>query len=240
MKTKLVLIGIGVIAHGTICAQTPQVIRVKGGTEGVKAIPLSERYRYDQFREGKVLYQNGTAAAAQLNYNVLLGEMQFISPNGDTLTLMDDPIVRLIGINGPTSQQDLFMYDPAKGYMEIVADNNGLRLGVKQGLKTVKNEKRGGYDQSSGASAITNYQYNATGNTSIAKLDTKGDLLLIKDKTYFIIDQNNRSYPVNKASVLKVFSKHREQVTAYLENEAIDFRQENDLKKLLKFCSELL
>ncbi|GAB3495950.1 hypothetical protein GCM10027341_14020 [Spirosoma knui] len=239
MKTKLLLISIGIMAHGTNWAQTSPVIRIKGGAEGVKAIPFADRYRYDQFREGKVVYQNGTAAAARLNYHILLGEMQFINPNGDTLALVDDPVVRLIGINGPTAQQDLFVYDRLKGYIEVVADDNGYKLGMKQGIKTVKNEKRGGYDQSSGVSAITNYQFSVSSNASIAKLDAKGDLLLIKDKTYFLIDPNGRSYPINRASLLKVFNKHRQQVAAYLDNEAINFREEADLKKMLHYCSGL-
>lgn len=239
MKTIGFIIVVGVIVGGNVLAQAPTVIRVKGGIGREKSVPFSERYRYDQFREGKVLFQNGAAASAKFNYNILLGEMQFIDPKGDTLALADEPVVRMVGVDGLSLRQDLFMFDQAKGYLEVIADYRAARLAVKQGLKTVKNEKRTGYDQSSGASAITTYQYHAAGNASIAKLDAKGDLLLIKDKSYFIIDQNNRFHPANRASILKVFAKHRDQINAYLANEAIDFNKEDDLKKLLTYCSDL-
>lgn len=245
MKTILPIIGIGLLTCGTALAQTPSVIRVKGGAGGEKSVPVADRYRYDQFYAGKVLFQNGTSAVARFNYNVLLGEMQFIDSRGDTLALANEPIVRMVGVDNPgtsaqPSRQDVFWYDPKAGYLEIITDYDVAKLAVKQGLKTVKKERRGGYEQSSGASAITTYQFYSGGNTSISKLDSKGDLLLIKDKTYFIIDQNNRFYPATKASVLKLFGKHREQVTTYLTTETIDFNQEKDLQKLLNYCSELM
>jgi hypothetical protein len=235
MKILLTLIGIGMVIQYETQGQATDVIRVKGGLNAEKTIPIADRYRYDQFRDGKVLFMNGTSAAARFNYNSLLGEMQFIDARGDTLAVADDPIVRLVGV-GP----DLFLYDPAKGYLEAIADYGIVKLGVKRYIKMAKNEKQGGYDQSSGVSAITNYQFYSSGNTSVNKLAAKGDLVLIKDKSYYIIDQNNRFYPINRANLLKVFGKHREQVSAYLTNESIDFKREDDLRKLLKYCSELL
>ena len=235
MKTIGLIISMGIVTYGNLLAQAPDVIRVKGGIGKEKSIPFNERYRYEQFHDGKVLFQNGSAAGAKLNYNILLGEMQFIDAKGDTLALANEPAVRLVGVG-----QDLFMFDQAKGYLEVIADYSAAKLAVKQGLKTTKVERKSAYDQSSGASAITNYQFHSAGNASIAKLDTKGDLLLIKDRSYFFIDQNNRFHPANKASLLKVFAKHRDQINTYLASEATDFSKEDDLKKILKYCSELV
>ncbi|RIV17387.1 hypothetical protein DYU11_32375 [Fibrisoma montanum] len=211
------------------------VLRLKSGSAGEKSIPFADRYRYDQFRDGKILYQTGASANARFNYNIVLGEMQFIDQRGDTLAVASEPVVRMVGV-GP----DVFWFDRSLGYLEVIEDDNPVKLALKQGLKTVRSEKRGGYGQSSGTSAITNYQFYSSGNTSVRALDAKGDLLLIKDKTYYLIDQNGRAVPVNKASILNVFRKQREAVKTYLESEPIDFKQEADLKKLLKYCSNLL
>lgn len=181
-----------------------------------------------------MLYLNGTSAGARLNYNVLLSEMQFIDARGDTMALANESLLRMISIG-----DDVFFYDPLKGYLEIVANYSGVKLATKQGLKVVKREKEGGYNQSSGASAVTTYQFYSSGSASVSKLGSKGDLLLIKDRTYFIIDQNSRAYPANKSSLLKIFSKNRAEVTAYLTRETVNFRLENDLKNLLRYCSEL-
>jgi len=249
MKTTLFILTIGLAAHGSIVAQSPDVIRIKGGAGGEKAVPIAGRYRYDQFRAGQILYVNGATATARLNYNILLGEMQFISSRGDTLALADEVTLRLISISSPalagtppdrSASEDVFVYDQKKGYLELIGDYNGIKLAAKQGLRMAKSEKQGGYGQSTGSSAITTYQFYAPGSTSVSQLDGQGDLLLIKDKNYYLIDQNSRSYLINKASLLKVYGKHREQVTTYLDNESVDFRRQKDLEKLLKYCSELL
>ena len=243
MKIVLFALGIGFAMPLTLLAQSSDVIRIKGGSGGEKAVPFPVRYRYDQFRTGKVIYGNGTMATARFNYNVLLGEMQFINARGDTLALANEPVVRQVDLDettpAGTSRQAVFLYDPKKGYLEVLADYTTLKLVVKQGLKMARNEKMGGYDQSSGTAATTTYQSYSPGNTSVSKLDWKGDLVVIKGRDYFIIDRNDRSYPLNKASLLKVFAKHRQQVLAYLDTESVNFKQEDDLKKLLNYCSEL-
>lgn len=234
MKTILFAVGIGFAAQLSAFAQSTEVIRVKGGVGGEKAVPFSGRYRYDQFRSGKVLYVNGTTATARFNYNILLGEMQFITAQGDTLALDVEPVVRMVGVGDA-----VFLYDPKKGYLEIIADYSTVKLLMKQGLKMARSEKMGGYEQSSGTGSITTYQFYSSGNASVSKLDGRGDLVLLKGRDYFIGDRNNRYYPINRANVLKVFGKHREQVTAFLTSESIDFNRESDLKKLLSYCSEL-
>ena len=233
MKALLFTLLLGGLTHAGL-AQS-DVLRLKGGAAGEKSIPFAERYRYGQFRDGKILYQNGASANARFNYNIVLGEMQFIDQRGDTLAVASEPVVRMVGVGS-----DVFWFDRSQGFMELVGEETPVKLAVKHGLKTVKSERKGGYGQSSGTSAITNYQFYSSGNTSVRALDIKGDVLLSKDKSFFLIDQNGRAWPANRASVLKVFSKQRDTLKTYLDRESIDFKQQDDMKKLLKYCSNLL
>ncbi|WP_155296310.1 hypothetical protein [Spirosoma rigui] len=230
MKTMLFLLAVACSGY----AQVPDVIRIKGGEGDEKAVPFASRYRYDQFREGKVLYLNGTTGEARLNYNIVLSEMQFIDARGDTMALANESLLRMVTVG-----DHVFFYDPLKGYLEVVDNYPDVKLAVRQGLKVAKREKEGGYGQSTGSSAVTSYQFYSSGTTSVNKLGSKGDLVLIKDRTYFLVDQNNRAQPATKSGVLKIFSKNRAQVTAYLTRESVNFRLENDLKKLLRYCSDL-
>ena len=230
MKTMLFLLAVACSGY----AQVPDVIRIKGGEGDEKAVPFASRYRYDQFREGKVLYLNGTTGEARLNYNIVLSEMQFIDARGDTMALANESLLRMVTVG-----DHVFFYDPLKGYLEVVDNYPDVKLAVRQGLKVAKREKEGGYGQSTGSSAVTSYQFYSSGTTSVNKLGSKGDLVLIKDRTYFLVDQNNRVQPATKSGVLKIFSKNRAQVTAYLTRESVNFRLENVLKKLLRYCSDL-
>ena len=245
MKTCLLIGAIGLIIHTSGMAQAPNVIRVKGGVGGEKAVPFAARYRYGQFRAGEVSFLNGNSVAARFNYNVLLGEMHFITARGDTMALAEEPIVRRVAIDRLTIgdqslQETLFLYDRSQGYIEIIADYAVVKLGVKEGLKTMKREKMGGYGQSTGASAITTYQFYSGGNTSVSKLDAGGDLLFMKEKAYYFVDQNSRYYPATKASLSKMFKSQRQQITAYLASDPVDFNQEDQLKRVLAYCSKLM
>ena len=87
MKTILLLAGACLAPGLTAAAQTDGPIRVKAGEEVSKAIPAGQRYRYEGFQPESIKYLSGTVSNGRLNYNLLLGEMQFIDPEGDTLSL---------------------------------------------------------------------------------------------------------------------------------------------------------
>jgi uncharacterized pyridoxamine 5'-phosphate oxidase family protein len=70
-------------------------------------------------------------------------------------------------------------------------------------------------------------------------LEAKGDIVLSKEKLYFFIDQNNRFYKANKSNLLKIFVKNKKTIESYIRDESIDFDNEESLKKILLFCSQL-
>ncbi|RYF76702.1 MAG: hypothetical protein EOO39_05270 [Cytophagaceae bacterium] len=242
MNVALFVGAIGLIANTACLAQSTGVIRVKGSEQ---AVSYRDRYQYDHFRNGTVAFLNGTTVDARFNYHVILGEMHFITARGDTMALAEEPIVRLVEIINPSPAPDaprttLFLYDQRRGYTEIVADYDGIKLAAKQGLRTTKREKMSAYGQSTGAGAITTYQFYSGGNMGVSKLDAKGDLLFSKQTTFFIVDKNSRFYPANRASIVKLFSAHRQPIDTYLNNEPVDFSREDQLKRLLLYCSKLM
>ncbi|WP_234734695.1 hypothetical protein [Tellurirhabdus bombi] len=232
MKAILLTIGIGLMSAANLWAQ--QIIRVKGGQNWQKSIPLEERYRYRQFLPGKITYLKGEPATGRLNFNILLGEMQFIDARGDTLSLANEQAIKEIQVG-----ENAFAYDSKNGYVEIIAAHKTVKMGVKPVFKTVRGEKNGGYGQSSGTSSITQYKSFAGSNGQLARLEQPGDLLLEKDVIYLLIDQNNRFYKFTKASLLKIYAKYKSELEAYLKAQNPDFKKEEDLKKLLLFCADL-
>ncbi|RAK02814.1 hypothetical protein LX87_00934 [Larkinella arboricola] len=234
MKTILLMIGIGLFHSAVLWAQTAPTIRVKGGPNWQRSVPFEERYRYPQFRTGTITYRNGLAATGRFNYNILIGEMQFIDAKGDTLALANENTIRAVQV-----AQTTFVYDQKYGFMEVTADYNTVKLAMKPIFKTVRAEKNGAYNQSSGTSSITQYKSFIGSTGQLARLEQEGDLLLEKEVVYLVIDPNNRFYRLSRGSILKIFPKNKSAIEAYLKAESIDFKKEADLKKLLQFCSEL-
>jgi hypothetical protein len=212
--------------------QSPTSFRVKSGGDALKVIPAQHQYRYPAFQKGKVVYMNGSFAEAPFNYNLLLGEVQFINPKGDTLALDGEATLHsvLIGDNP-------FIFSQDNGFLEVVANYNIVSLGKSQNLELAGAEKEGAYNQSSGASSIRTKSSYVGNNSKGYKLEQKGDVVFTEKVSYFLIDQRNQFYPANKSNVLKMFPKHRKAITAYLKEHSLDFKKEEELKELLRFCA---
>jgi len=234
MKTLPILIILSVISSRTVTAQESITIRIKADTDLKYAIPIATRYRYPQFKDGTVSFLNGSLANAKLNYNFQLGEVQFVGPVRDTLSLANEQTIKKIQIG-----EDKFYYDITHGYVESIATHPKAQLVVKTMFKVAAVEKMAGMGKSSATSSIKELNTLTTGNSSVQKLASKGDIVFSKEKTYFLMDANNRFYKTNKSGFLKLFSDYKKNIEVYLKETNIDFDNEEDLKKLLAYCSKL-
>lgn len=225
---------IGLLGSTRAFAQQLERIRVKVG-EKIKSHEFATAtYRFPGFDEGIIYYTSGGQAKGKLNYHQLLGEMHFIGPKGDTLALDNLYLVKHVALGDAR-----FYYDPKdKGFGEEVADFNAVKLLIKHKFKPSDRERGVAYGQYSNTSATTNYSTYAV-NGQIQKLSPNEYLVYSKKANYYLSDQNNHFYPVNKASVLKIFSRHKMVVEKFLKENRIDFQKEEDLKKLLAYCTGL-
>lgn len=181
MKTLLVLISAWLFSR-PLLAQDSSIIKIKNGVDIAKALPKRQQYQYPEFITGKVWYNTGNSAAGRLNYNLLLGEMHFIQPTGDTLSLADEYTIKYI-----TIQADTFYYDAKKGYLQVIAHFNPVKLAVKQKLRKLSDNKVGAYEQATAVSSIRQYSYYTDRNGQIRNLTPKGDLLLTKAESFFLL-----------------------------------------------------
>ncbi|MCU0341572.1 MAG: hypothetical protein MUE30_16975 [Spirosomaceae bacterium] len=215
-------------------AQEAKTYRIKAEADLRYAIPVAERYRYPQFKEGTVTFFNSSTANAKLNYNFQLGEVQFINLTRDTMSLANEQTIKQIQI-----ADSHFYYDVTHGYVESVAEYSGVQLVVKEMFKVAAVEKMASMGKSSATSSIKEINVLSTGNSSVQKLASRGDVVLAKERTYFLRDTNNRFYKTTKAGFLKLFPKNKKAIDVYLEEQKIDFSNPEDLKKALQYAAEL-
>ncbi len=235
MKAFLLFINIWLISNYNLLAQNTKYTKIKDESNIVKEIPNNQQYQYLVFKPGKVTFKTGSSSIARFNYNLLLGEMHFIHPQqADTLSLTDEFTIKYVIV-----QPDTFYYDSKQGYVKVLTPYKPVRLAVQQQLNVLNSEKEGGYGQSSAVSAIRQYSTYTDTNGQIRKLTIKGDVILTKVNSFFILDQNFRLYPATKTNVITIFKKYKSKVVAYIKDNEVDFNQESDLTKLLQFCSNL-
>ena len=233
MKILLFLAMMGLGSY-PLLAQDADMFRIKAGEAVEEAIPVVHQYRYENFHNGSVFFYNGSPATARLNYNLLLGEMQFIDISGDTLSLADEHIIEHIRIG-----ENTFYYDPKYGYLEVIAQYPMVKLLVQQSFSTVLKEKKGAYGQSTGTSSIKNYNSYTAANSRLQKLNPNEDVLIAREIAYFLADHNQRIHRAGKSTFMKLFAQQKKTISTYLDEEDINFDKEEDLRQLLQFCSKL-
>ena len=213
-----------------LCAQTKERIVLKAGEDISAALSSHGMYRFATFKPGIVKFKDGTFGKALLNYNVILNNIQFINPKGDTLALDDLNLIDSIRIDS-----NVFYYD--KGYVQVINDNNDIKLVMRQ-VNSFQYLKKGAlglpnptvhtfsYEQ------VPNEAYNGT------RLLINEDVVILKETFYYLVYKKFRQTPAVYDGFLKVFPDLKKEIQQYADENKINFTLEADLKKLLKFCLE--
>ena len=206
-------------------------IVIKAGTSLNESVSMKDLCQYPQFVSGKVFFKSGDSTVAKLNYHKLLDEMLFIDLKGDTLSIANAAMIRLIRINN-----DVFYFD--NGYVKLIKDTNGIKLAAKQTLKLSGKDKIGAYGMANPTSAIDSYGQ-LFDQRGIYKLVHREDITLKKKTQYYFGDKYNRFVWATRKNLLQQFSKQSGTLNAYLKNNNVNLNSREDLEKLLQFLAGL-
>jgi len=179
---------------------------------------------------GSVYYKDNTASAARFNLNLVNGEMQFINPLEDTMTVADERTIQYIVI-----KTDTFYYD--KVYVDLIHGNATAKLGKVVAIVPGDIQKVGGYGQASSSSAINTYSYFSSGG-QIARLNQDKVIKLHKRTIYFIGDNFDHFLPVNKKNIYSMFTKQEPAIDNFIKENKIALDKEADLVKLIDFLEK--
>ena len=201
----------------------------------VSEVATPERiYRFPNFTEGKIFFRNNTFSDARLNYNCLNGEIEFISPQNDTLAISKK---QMLNIEKVVIDTNTFFYN--NGYLELVAQSAVGKLLKKQMFDVLKREKIGGYGQPSSTSAIQSYSsFKENHGAREFNLKVRENITLVLKSNYFFGDQYHLILPANKKNIYKVYSSKKGLIDSYLKENAVDFKKPRDLKRIFDFLSK--
>ena len=214
-------------------AQDSNLIFIAAGKSLSDAITPEKIYRYPSFVKGKIFFKDGSQTDAQLNYNFLNGEVEFISSEGDTLAIAKEQMLNIRKVVVDTSS---FYYN--SGYLEEVVFNNTGKLLKKQQFKVTKREKIGAYDQPTSTAAIDSYGSFTNNGEINLNLKVRENITMIKSTDYYFGDEYNTFLRATKKNFLRLFSKQQRKLENYLRSNPIDFKNEQDLKKLMTLLEE--
>ena len=188
-----------------------------------ESLPEVFYYLFPSFTAATVKFKNNGELVSQMNFNMLICQMQFIDPKGDTLN-----VAKLADIDAITFDSVSFFYD--KGYYEIVATANAVQLAVlrKASYEAVKIGALGIRNHSgAGVEDYSSFLVEATRR----KLTINEDIDITLETSFSLMAGNGDLVKANKAGFLKLFSNNDDAVKNYIQENKPNFNRENDLKK---------
>ncbi len=226
MKSLLIFVFCFCLSRQYVAGQKIKTFKINPGQKITEVILNKDIYLYPNFIQGVVYKRDDRFSNARLNYNSLLGEMQFINPAGDTLSLADENIIKSIVV-----KNDTFYYD--KVCLKLVADYGEVKLASRQFIDFANRQKIGGHGELTSASLKT---YTAiVGDIDTKELIPNEILTLAKYQAFFVGDKFNHFKVVNKKNLLEIFGNKEKELQKYLKENSVNFYNEEDIKKLIVF-----
>jgi len=218
---------------GWVSAQNRQVIEASSGDDLTKIVSTQMQYLFPEFTQGDVYYK-GHKGNGNLNYNMLLGEMQFVE-NGQVLALANVNDVVLVNINN----RKFYPFNE-KEFVEELKSTGKYQLCVRRKGNVAQHAKKGAYGTSSSTSSITSY---SSINSDSRQYDLKvlDEVLISVNYFYYLVGSNGKYTLIkNVKTFTKQIPAYRAQIEAFVKEHQTRFNNEEDLILLLEYCGKLL
>ena len=217
---------------GWVSAQNRQVIEAVSGEDLSKKVSVQMQYLFPEFTNGDVFYR-GNKGSGKLNYNMLLGEMQFIE-NNQIQALDNVKNVIVVTINN----RNFYPFDD-KEFTETLLATGNYQLRVRRKGNVASNGKKGAYGTYSSTSSIMSYS-SINSDNRMYDLSVQEEVLISMNHFYYLTGLNGKHVHIrNIKAFVKSFPSHRAQIDQFVKEHHTRFDQEDDLKTLLEYCSKL-
>ncbi len=215
-------------------AQNREVVQAVSGEDLAKKVSYHIQYLFPEFTDGNVYYTGQPRGAGKMNYNMLLGEMQFIDTDRTVYSLSNVQDVIMVTIDN----HKFYPFND-KEFVEELLTTDKIQLQVRRKGKTIPRSKEGAYGIQTSTSSVTTYN-SVNLNDQTHQLTVKENVMITVDNFYYLVSVNNKRILVkNQKTFTKLFPLNKAQIETYIKEHNIRFDDENDLKNLVEYCSKL-
>jgi hypothetical protein len=219
MKRILCLISAALFLFNCLPAQNYKSVTVRAGKKIKDYFPVEERYIYPQFIDGQISLTNGSSGSAKLNYNLLLGEIEFIK-GLDTMI-----INRKTDLGRVVIEQDTFIY--RNGYYKMIHSGR-LKVCLKDRIKLIEILKQGAMGTVNRTSAGETFNSMSTAGkyTDLALTD---DMVFQRKVEFYILTINDELVPFKKKNVIELYLNKKSEIEKYLKSNKVNFDSQADI-----------
>ena len=215
-----------------VSAQNRQIVEATSGEDLSKKISTQMQYLFPEFTSGDVYYK-GYKGSGKLNYNMLLGEMQFME-NGQVMALANVKDVVVLNIGN----RKFYPFNDRE-FTEELTSTGKYQLRVKRKGNMGQFSKKGAYGMDSSTSSITSFS-SINADSRQYNLSVEEKVLISLNYIYYLVGTNGKYILIkNVKTFTKQFPAYRAEIETFVKERPIRFDNEDDLKDLLKYCADL-
>ncbi|SFP67588.1 hypothetical protein [Parafilimonas terrae] len=207
-------------------AQTSEKKTVKAG-ESLSSISY---YLFPGFSDAIVKLKDGNTLKSKMNFNLTICQLEFISPQGDTLVIAEPSAVDSIYCNN-----EVFFF-ANNIYYQVIASAGAIKLAVERTASYVP-VKIGalGLPDHVGSGIETYKSFFLY--TGLKTLVASEDVEITVRTTYVLVTGNTQFNRANKNSFIKAFPANEQKIKTYLKQNRVSFDKAGDLEKFFLFCA---
>ena len=218
-------------------AQSRQEIKkIEAGQNLEQYVSSELLYIFEDFEDGAIVYNNGAGSRGKLNYNLLIGEMQFIDPvTNEILSLANVREVSAVSI----AKRFFVPFHIYNGeFMEVLAEGTNW-LAVKRKTIAIPYGKEGPYGAVFANSSIESVQ-NISHSGMQYNIPVSNYQSISSQKLYYLVYNGKETLVKNEKSILNTYPRsQRPIIEQFIKDNNIDTKEEADLVRLIHFCNQL-
>lgn len=237
MKIKLIFTMLIMVLSFAVNGQKNDIVEASSGDNINELVSEGRRYLFSDFTQGTVYYKNGTSTRAMLNYDIFLGEMQFVN----LLTYKLMALSELSEISYVVVAGKHFIQFKGGEFVEVLVGGD-VRLAVRRKGSAISLAQTGAYGGVDPTASTSGYRSTSSeiGGSS-TKLTLKENIKISVDYFYYLVKSDDKFKKVNGLrTYLKEYPKDKaDAIQRYAKENSIQFSSEADLVKLTEYCNQL-
>ncbi|HAM11662.1 MAG: hypothetical protein A2X05_16700 [Bacteroidetes bacterium GWE2_41_25] len=210
-------------------AQYYKRITVEAGTRVIEKFPPYERYLYPRFTDGQVFMKTGVVSPASLNYNLLLGEIEFVQDR-DTLV-----IARKKDVNIVTIDQDTFIYKTT--YLKLIHSGT-VKVCLRDKIVLKDIVKKGAMGTANRTSSVDSYS-SLPLDGKIYELVPADDMEFQRSPEFYILNSSGELVEFRKKNILNLYPDSEAEIQKYLKSNKVNFDSQEDILRFADFLAAL-
>lgn len=229
---KYTFVALLLLSVSTLFAQNLEgVVRVRNSEDILRKLPTEVAYFMPSFREGMLIYTNGSKSTGLLNICLVDNSIRFINEAGDTLLMAAAVNINRVLIG------DTLLLHTKDGFLKQIA---------VCGSKSISQRKQFSFEQPQSDAGYAGVPKTSTAATASTR--EMGGLFAIdydveipyRLKTDYVLTEKDKIYPAKLSSFTRLFQDKKKEIKQFVKENKIDLSDKNGLVTLLMFCSGVL